>query len=111
MVRRWVKKVVLKALEGPEDWAKILEDTLLSMGCGLVSVDPNHKMRMMLAAPLEAADLKRDRDYWREEAFRNACDADKAERRARVWKAAAKAARRRYANLFGIADFIDFGGG
>jgi hypothetical protein len=111
MVRRWVKKVILKALEAPEDWSTVLEDTLLSMGCELVSVDQNHKLRMMLAAPLEAADLKRDRDYWREEAFRNACEADKAERRARAWKAAAKAARRRYAQLIEVSDFIDFGGG
>lgn len=101
MVRRWVKKLVSKAVNGPEDWAKILEDTLLSMGCGLISVDPLHKRRVMLAAPLEAADLKRDRDYWRDEALRNACDAEKAERRARAWKAAAKASRRDHQALFG----------
>jgi hypothetical protein len=111
MVRRWAKKLVLKALEGPEDWGKILEDTLLSMGCGLVSVDPLHKQRMMLAAPLEAADLRRDRDYWREEAFRNARDADKAERRAQMWKAAAKAFRNNYLAFRNDADFVDFGGG
>jgi len=105
MVRRWVKKLVLRALEGPEDWSKVLEDTLLAMGCGLTSVDPNHKLRMMQAAPLEAASLRQERDYWREEAFKNACEADKAERRARVWKITAKVARRAYKDLYNITDF------
>lgn len=82
-----------------------MEDTLLSMGCGLTSVDPNHKLRMMQAAPLEAAGLKQERDYWREEAFKNACEADKADRRARAWKAAAKAAKRAYKDLYDITDF------
>jgi len=102
---RWAKKLLVRALEGPEDWGKVLEDTLLSMGCGLASVDPNHKLRMMRAAPLEAADLRRDRDYWRDEALKNAREAEKAEQRARAWKAAAKAARRDYKALYDIADF------
>jgi len=96
MVRRLAKKLIMRALQGSDDWEKILEDTLLSMGCSLASGDSNHKLRLMRSAPLEAADLKCDRDYWREEAFKNACEADKAERRARTWKAAAKTAQRAY---------------
>lgn len=105
MVRRWAKRLILRALEAPEDWGRVLEDTLLSMGCSLISVDPNHKLRMMHAAPLEAAELKRECDYWREEAFKNACEANKAERRARTWKLAAKSARRAYKDLHDIVDF------
>lgn len=90
MIRRWLKKLAVRTLQGSEDWEKLLEDTLLSMGCGLTSVDPNHKLRVMLAAPLEAAGLRQERDYWREEAFRNACEADKAEHRAKLWKRCAQ---------------------
>jgi hypothetical protein len=90
MVRRLAKMLISRALQGPDDWEKVLEDTLLSMGCGLTSVDSNHKLRMMQAAPLEAASLRQERDYWREDAFKNACEADKAERRAKLWKRCAQ---------------------
>ena len=99
MVRRLVEKLVTRAFQSPDDWEKVLEDTLLSMGCNVTSVDSTHKLRMMQSAPLEAADLKHDRDYWREEAFKNAREANKAERRARAWKAAAKTAQRAYKAL------------
>ena len=112
MVRRWAKKLILKVLDGPEDWALTLEDTLLSMGCDLVGVDPYHKLRMMRAAPLKAADLKLACDYWREEALKNAHEANKADKRARAWKAAAKAARNDYRALDKVfTDAIGMDGG
>jgi hypothetical protein len=92
MVRRFFQLIINK-LDKKEDWSSIVEDTILCMGIDLNNVDLNYKLRMMRGVALLVADLKHDRDYWRDEALKNASEADNAERRAKIWKCAAKSFR------------------
>jgi hypothetical protein len=94
MVRGWVNSTVERIVNSSDAWFKTLEDTLLSMGCDVDGVPRERKLGLMRSAPLRAADLKFERDYWREEAFKNAREADAAERHASTWKRCAGRYRR-----------------